>query len=335
MRTSAIAVACIATFLTADVAAITCSKHYIAKSSDKSCSVLSRHAGVSSSDLHKLNTNLNSRCSNVVAGQKLCVKSKSLNIKKAAKKATTKKTKAKKSTVKKTTVKKTSAKKITTKSSKKQKTTTTVKEATQTGAKKTTVTKKTTVIPTTATTTTRSPVKTTTTAVATSTPNYNYVYGLTAQITSGKDFCLFLPPSPGNKQANGGKIDNDAIANSEKNARAFCTQPNAKAPGALTLPVTFITTANFYTDEAAGYTQVTGRFNPSAWELSNTDEGGQYDNHGKGSPPKSMCHGYKYYVNMIEPNDGTYCMRCCNSYADCNAGRSAYGCKRIVSNGIY
>ncbi|CAO3698250.1 unnamed protein product [Rhizopus stolonifer] len=325
MRTPvALAVACIATFFTVDVAAIACSKYYVAKSSDKSCSVLAKHAGVSSSVLHKLNTSLNTKCSNVTSGKKLCVKAKTTT-KKSVKKATAKKTTTKKGT-KKTTTKKGTKKTTTKKGTKK----TTTKKVT----KRTTTTTEIPVAPTTTATTTAQTAATTTTS-ATATATYTYAYGLTAQITSGEDFCLFLPPSPGNKEANGGVVDTDAIADSEKNAHAFCTQPNANAPGALTLPVTFITTANYFTNETAGYSQVTGKFNPSSWELSDKDEGGQYDNHGRGSPPSSMCHGYRYYVNMIEPNDGTYCMRCCDHYADCNAGRSAYGCKRVVPNGVY
>lgn len=160
--------------------------------------------------------------------------------------------------------------------------------------------------------TTTAPTTTTTTTTTTSTaatPTYTYNYGLTAQLSSGQDFCIFLPRSPGNKEDNGGVVDKDAIANSEKSAVAFCTRPNVKAPGARTLPVGFIKTAHYYADNQAGYVQVTGKFEPSLWELSSKDEGGQYDNHGRGSPPLSMCYGYRYYVNMIEPNDSTYCIR--------------------------
>lgn len=54
------------------------------------------------------------------------------------------------------------------------------------------------------------------------------------------------------------------------------------------------------------------------------------DNHGSGSPPNSVCSGYPYYVSLIEPNTATFCIRCCETYSDCNAGRSAYGCDRVV-----
>ncbi|KAG0739477.1 hypothetical protein G6F57_001045 [Rhizopus arrhizus] len=163
------------------------------------------------------------------------------------------------------------------------------------------------------------------TATTTAGPN-----GLTVQISSSSNFCIFLPPSPGNKQANGGKVDPDAIANSEKNAVAFCTKPNINAPGAGVLPSGFIKSAKYQTNTAAGFVQVRGTLNIAAYQLSSKDDGGQYDNHGKGSPPNSVCAGYPYYVNLVEPSSADFCIRCCEKYSDCNAGRSAYGCDRVV-----
>ncbi|GAA5808761.1 hypothetical protein MFLAVUS_002157 [Mucor flavus] len=186
---------------------------------------------------------------------------------------------------------------------------------------------KTTAIPVTKTTATKttSTKSTTTSAAATGVPT-----GLTVQISSSKDFCLFLPPSPGNKANNGGKQDIDAIASSEKYAVSFCTTPNINAPGAGLLPSGFVTKATYQTNSAAGFVQVRGSINVAAYGLSTKDEGGQYDDHGAGSPPKSTCAGYPYYVSLIEPNTGDFCIRCCETYSDCNAGRSAYGCDRVV-----
>lgn len=154
--------------------------------------------------------------------------------------------------------------------------------------------------------------------------------GLTVQLSSSKDFCLFLPASPGNKEGNNGKVDIDAIADSEKNAVAFCLKPNVNAPNAGLLPNKFIKSARYQTNTASGFVQIRGTLNIDAYSLSSKDEGGQYDNHGKGSPPNSACAGYPYYVSLIEPNTATFCIRCCESYSDCNAGRSAYGCDRVV-----
>lgn len=144
------------------------------------------------------------------------------------------------------------------------------------------------------------------TPTATTTPGLS---GLTVQISSSADFCLFLPPSPGNKDANGGKVDKDAIADSEKNAVSFCTKPNINAPGAGIFPTGFIKKARYQTNTAAGFVQVRGTLDISAYDLSSKDDGGQYDNHGKGSPPKSACAGYPYYVSLIEPSSADFCIR--------------------------
>ncbi|KAI9256233.1 hypothetical protein BY458DRAFT_535374 [Sporodiniella umbellata] len=165
------------------------------------------------------------------------------------------------------------------------------------------------------------------TTTPTATPGLS---GLTVQISSSSNFCIFLPSSPGNKNGNNGKVDTDAIANSEKNAVAFCTNPNINAPGAGLLPKGFIKSAKYQTNTAAGFVQVRGKLNIAAYQLSPKDDGGQYDNHGAGSPPKSICAGYPYYVNLVEPSSSDFCIRCCEKYSDCNAGRSAYGCNRIV-----
>lgn len=42
------------------------------------------------------------------------------------------------------------------------------------------------------------------------------------------------------------------------------------------------------------------------------------------------CNGYKYWVNMLEPDVNQYCIRCCKSQSDCNLGLSTYGCERII-----
>ncbi|KAI7898938.1 uncharacterized protein BX663DRAFT_523303 [Cokeromyces recurvatus] len=299
----AIALACIAAVFTVEAAPTNCLKTYKVVASD-TCYDIAMKNHITTTKLRSLNSSINSKCSNLKMGQKLCVSvSNSVSNKKTT---TKKKADSKKKT---TTKKKTGSKKKTT-------TATTTK-------KKTTTTKKSTKKPT------------TDSSAPTASPPNIANYGLTAQITSSSDFCLFLPNSPGGKADNKGKVDVEAISKSEKNAVAFCLKPSAKAPGARTLPVNFIKTAHFYKNTTAGYIQVTGKFNPAAYELSTKDEGGQYDDHGKGSPPNSICYGYKYYVNLIEPSNPDYCIRCCNTYEDCHAGRSTYGCKRVVSNGIY
>ncbi|KAG0322769.1 hypothetical protein BGZ99_003157 [Dissophora globulifera] len=139
--------------------------------------------------------------------------------------------------------------------------------------------------------------------------------GQVASVQSQSDFCFFLPPMFG-----GG------ISQNEDRAVAFCTTPLAKAPGARIFPSGFIQSAHFATGN--GYVQVTGRIQGSAYGLSASDGGGQYD---RRAPVGASCAGYNYFVNLIEPNNNIYCMRCCNEKKDCNTGKSEYGCEAVIS----
>ncbi|KAI8580845.1 hypothetical protein K450DRAFT_234853 [Umbelopsis ramanniana AG] len=164
-----------------------------------------------------------------------------------------------------------------------------------------------------ATTTTKTTTKTTTTTATGNEPSH-----LTA-VVNADTLCFFLPPSSGGD-----------IADSEKTAVAFC-ESASDAPGAKAFPSGFITSSHYKAATGtAAYVQYTGTINPSTYGLKSTDEGGQYDNHGSGSPPGSVCAGYPYYVNLVEPAEKDYCIRCCQNSADCPTGRSSAGCQSIV-----
>ncbi|CAO3671164.1 unnamed protein product [Umbelopsis vinacea] len=184
--------------------------------------------------------------------------------------------------------------------------TTSTKTTTKTTSTKTTSTK------TTSTKTTSTKTTTTTKPTGTGTP------GKTVALSSSS-LCFFLPPNKGGN-----------IADSEKTAVAFCNSAS-EAPGAKTFPSGFIKSSNFKSGKGSGaWVQYTGLIDPSKYGLSSSDEGGQYDNHGSGSPPGSSCEGYKYYVNLVEPAERDYCIRCCQSSADCPTGRSTAGCQSII-----
>ncbi|KAI9314452.1 hypothetical protein BX666DRAFT_1862261 [Dichotomocladium elegans] len=136
--------------------------------------------------------------------------------------------------------------------------------------------------------------------------------GVDIQVTSASHFCSYLPPHPGD---NVGATENDGIP--------FCT--TAQGAGTQTFPSGFIRTAHFAS--TSSYSQVTGRFDRSKYQLSSTDGGGQYDNL---DILGNTCNGWKYFVNLIEPDVEIYCIRCCKNKADCNLGASTYGCGRIV-----
>ncbi|KAI8890598.1 hypothetical protein K501DRAFT_168591 [Backusella circina FSU 941] len=135
-------------------------------------------------------------------------------------------------------------------------------------------------------------------------------------VQSESSFCLFLPPGPGQE-----------IAVTEDFGIPFCTTENL-IENANILPEGFIRNAHFA--ETNDYIQVTGYFNRSKYSLSETDGGGQYDNHALGKPIGAQCKGYDYFVNLVEPDVERYCIRCCHNKEDCNTGKSGFGCLRVI-----
>lgn len=142
------------------------------------------------------------------------------------------------------------------------------------------------------------------------------VTGQIGTIKNGKDFCLFLPPVYGGN-----------IAENEDRAVAFCTKAMPEAPKAGILPAGFIKTANFVTNTQAGWVQITGKMDGSKYGLSKNDGGGQYDIK---APVGSKCAGYNHYVELVEPDNGKYCIRCCKEKKDCPVNKSTYGCEKVL-----
>ncbi|KAF7723398.1 hypothetical protein EC973_002042 [Apophysomyces ossiformis] len=140
--------------------------------------------------------------------------------------------------------------------------------------------------------------------------------GQVAQVVDSTNFCIFLPPTDSTDRN---------ISDTEWDANAFCMGNTPKATGADQLPSGFITSAHYVaTDD---YVQVTGQMDPAKANLNTTDEGGQYDIK---APNGSSCAGWSYYVNLIEPINSIYCIRCCNDTTNCNRGISQDGCRRVV-----
>lgn len=131
------------------------------------------------------------------------------------------------------------------------------------------------------------------------------------QVKSATAFCSFMPPHPGND-----------VGGTENNGIPFCTSANL---GGKVFPTGFIKSAHYVSTSA--YSQITGKIDRSKYSLKSSDGGGQYDNKDISS---ATCNGYKYFVNLIEPDANVFCIRCCKSQADCNLGISTYGCSRVV-----
>jgi hypothetical protein len=93
-------------------------------------------------------------------------------------------------------------------------------------------------------------------------------------IADESQFCLLLPPSPGNRDNHNGTIDSDAIADTEKNAVVFCTQEEL-APGARPMPDGFIASAEYQFNTTAEFVQIRGKIDREKYDLSKADGGGQ------------------------------------------------------------
>nr|CAG8494062.1 9214_t:CDS:1 [Entrophospora candida]CAG8635841.1 36_t:CDS:1 [Entrophospora candida] len=131
--------------------------------------------------------------------------------------------------------------------------------------------------------------------------------------------CTYLPPKAGGN-----------IADHEDDAVPFCntTTPTGVTGTVNLIPDGFIVSSNFLAGD--GFVQYTGKINPSAYSLDPNDEGGQYDS--VGAPPGAKCVGNDFvkFVNLIEPKDERFCIRCCSDKSKCNTSKSTAGCPDII-----
>ncbi|KAH7055026.1 hypothetical protein BKA57DRAFT_420392 [Linnemannia elongata] len=150
----------------------------------------------------------------------------------------------------------------------------------------------------------------------------------TVVVSSATRFCLFLPPNP----CNGG------IANNINSAVAFCKKPLALDPDPLASAKifldNFIQTAHFKTNGVGSNrrVQVTGRIKREKYCLKPSDQGAQIDS---SHQPSANCAGYPHFVQLVEPNENIYCIRCCRNPAHCPTNIGTEGCRTVISNGDY
>ncbi|KAF9356351.1 hypothetical protein BGX26_005389 [Mortierella sp. AD094] len=142
------------------------------------------------------------------------------------------------------------------------------------------------------------------------------VYGQTAALISATEYCIFLPPNRGGN-----------IADNEDRAVAFCNVAISTAPNAGIIPTGLIQSVHFVENTAQGWVQITGRLNPSAYGLSKSDGGGQYDMR---APVGAKYAGYNAFVQITEPDSGIYCLRVCKNKSNCPVNKSEYGCKTVI-----
>lgn len=131
------------------------------------------------------------------------------------------------------------------------------------------------------------------------------------QLDSDSGFCSFMPPKAG-----------DDVGGTENDGIPMCTNASL---GGEQFPDGFIQSAHYV--KTSSYVQVTGTIDRTKYDLSESDGGGQYDNK---DIDGVTCNGYKYFVNLIEPDANTFCIRCCEEQSDCRLGISTAGCETIV-----
>ncbi|KAI5121778.1 hypothetical protein M0805_009589 [Coniferiporia weirii] len=146
---------------------------------------------------------------------------------------------------------------------------------------------------------------------------------MTVHITDENDFALLLPTNP-----------NELISDSESEASAYCTLAGC----ANTLPEGFITAAAVSSaNDNSSWIQITGCLDPTKSQLSQTDDGGQYDVR---FPNGALCTFGGYgasFIEQVEPAAKRFCLRCCSSANDqtnCNSHQDRAGCLVAVP-GIY
>ncbi|KAI8606271.1 hypothetical protein EDD21DRAFT_296923, partial [Dissophora ornata] len=140
--------------------------------------------------------------------------------------------------------------------------------------------------------------------------------GQIASLEAADNYCFFLPPTVGGD-----------IAANEDAAIAFCNKANPNAPGSKIFPDGFVLSAHWASGD--GWVQITGQIDPTKYSLNPCDAGGQYDIR---APVGATCAGYGYFVNVIEPTDGVYGMKCCQNKGDCNVSQSTYGVRVIFGS---
>ncbi|KAE8221112.1 hypothetical protein CF319_g5477 [Tilletia indica] len=148
----------------------------------------------------------------------------------------------------------------------------------------------------------------------------------TIWITSANDFCMIMPKT------------RSTIGDSEYpgGTRSYCVKPADPAQGHI---VSGLWTRKYFSNapgkSGARQVQLTGCINPSASSrLIASDGGGQYDSNGgdggQGNPRGSVCLGYKSYVELVEPDAGRACIRCCDNPSDCPLQFDTAGCPQVI-----
>ncbi|KAB5592793.1 putative effector protein [Ceratobasidium theobromae] len=150
----------------------------------------------------------------------------------------------------------------------------------------------------------------------------------TVLIRSETEYCMIMPRQP---HTNIGDSESDGQMQAFCSALAQSNLSQGVFPDSFWHSVTF---ASGTGQSGQPYVQLTGCINPGFSQLNDGDGGGQYDSSGgdggQGNPQGSACEGYNHYVELVEPDVGRACIRCCNDYNDCPLDRDTAGCPNVI-----
>ncbi|CAE6388801.1 unnamed protein product [Rhizoctonia solani] len=145
-------------------------------------------------------------------------------------------------------------------------------------------------------------------------------------IKSTSEYCLIVPRKP---------HTNIGDSESEGQMQSYCSASARYDNSQGILPNNFWKKVTYKKGTGKGdWVQLTGCINRGFSQLNDNDGGGQYDSSGgdggAGNPRGSKCQGYNHYVEIIEPDVGRACIRCCQQYNDCPLDKDTAGCPAVV-----
>jgi hypothetical protein len=158
---------------------------------------------------------------------------------------------------------------------------------------------------------------------------YHYTPDNIVKVNSVADVCILAPRDP----------HTDIGVAEGSGTRTYCTA-KARYDKARQgqLPVDFFSDAKYtsYKGPSGGeIRQITGCIRASKLSrLNPKDQGGQFDSSGQGNdgvPPQSFCilpgkNKRGFYVQLIEPAQNRFCIRCCVNNSDCPHTNDTKGC---------
>ncbi|KAH7334664.1 hypothetical protein B0J17DRAFT_770245 [Rhizoctonia solani] len=148
----------------------------------------------------------------------------------------------------------------------------------------------------------------------------------TVLIESTSKYCMIMPRQP---------HTNIGDSESEGRMRSYCSTSAKTSDSQGKLPNNFWKKVTYKKGRGKGdWVQLTGCINKGFSQLNDNDGGGQYDSSGgaggAGNPRGSKCQGYNHYVEIVEPDVGRACIRCCRQYSDCPLDKDTAGCPAVV-----